>query len=105
MSVPALSSISSSSSTPKDEGWTERLDREAREGIERYRQRGEKPPQHLLNHLKKNDEENKISDESVGFTDEDEWEFEESLQVGCLFEAARLTPMYTQSVLEKRNVI
>jgi transposase InsO family protein len=42
-----------------------------------------------------------IDDDIQGFTDEDEWEFEESMQVGCMFESARLAPMYTQEVQEK----
>ena len=37
----------------------------------------------------------------LGFTDEDEWDFEEALQSGCLFESARLSPLYTQQVPEK----
>ena len=45
--------------------------------------------------------EGTIDTETQGFTDEDEFEFEDAVQVGCLFEAARLSPLYTQKIDSK----
>ncbi len=39
--------------------------------------------------------------QALAFTDEDEYEFEDAIQVGCLYESARLSPLYTQQVPEK----